>query len=55
MAPNPRASSDPSTICVCPTSVAGWSSCSACSIGVSYAILLNTTDPVFVGDYVRTP
>jgi LysM domain-containing protein len=22
---------------------------------VSYAILLNTTDPVFVGDYVRTP
>jgi hypothetical protein len=22
---------------------------------VSYAILLNTTDPVFVGDYVRNP
>ena len=22
---------------------------------VSYAILLNTTDPVFVGDYVRKP
>jgi len=22
---------------------------------VSYAILLNTTDPVFVGDYARNP